>query len=91
MTNGFSFRKGNLLSIMLLNRSFYSEAPVEVILPAEATGPAKVYTLTGDSPKAHNREGLNVRVEESSLNASGNQLSTSIPAGSVQVLVVEVE
>lgn len=93
----YVFRNGSRLCVFLLSRKLAGvhdgvdwgdgSTPVTLALPADPTGPATLYRLTGD-PRVSNRDAMNVAIQQSTITLARETVVT-LPQGSIHLYVVD--
>jgi hypothetical protein len=99
LVSSYSFRDGRRLCVFLLSRKlggFHDgtdwgdgSTPVTLVLPANPTGPATLYRLSGD-PRASNREALNVTIQQTNTTLT-RETTVTLPPGSIYLYVVDTD
>ncbi|HLP07292.1 MAG TPA: fibronectin type III domain-containing protein, partial [Opitutaceae bacterium] len=99
LVSSYAFRDGKRLCVFLLSRKLGGihdgidfgdgSTPVTLSLPANPTGPATLYHLSGD-PRATNREALNVAIQQTTATL-GRETTVTLPQGSIYLYVVDTD
>lgn len=99
LVSGYAFREGSRLAVFLLSRKLDGEhsgldfgdgsTPVTLRLPANPTGPATLYRMTGD-PRANNWTANNISIEELPATLQ-RETEINLPAGSIYLYVVDTD
>lgn len=95
----YAFRDGKRLGIFLLSRKLAGthdganfgdgSTPVTLVLPANPSGPATLYHLSGD-PRATNREAMNVTIQQTTATLA-RETTVSLPQGAIYLYVVDTD
>jgi hypothetical protein len=95
----YAFRDGNRLHVFLLSRKLGGvhdgldwgdgSTPVTLVLPANPTGPATLYSISGD-PRDTNRDALDVQIQQTATNLS-RETAVSLPEGAIYLYVVDTD
>jgi hypothetical protein len=99
LVSSYAFRDGNRLAVFLLSRKLGGShdnvdwgagtTPVTLVLPANPTGVATLYHLSGD-PRATNLAALNVTIQQTTA-ALGRETTITLPQGSIYLYVVDTD
>ncbi len=95
----YAFRDRHRLHVFLLSRKLGGahdgldwgdgSTPVTLVLPANPTGPASLYHISGD-PRDTNRDALDVQIQQTTTNLSRETVVT-LPEGSIFLYVVDTD
>ena len=81
-----AFQDGKNLAVVLINRSFDEPRKVALDVPAEFSGPTKLFALTNPDPKTNNRKAENVKIQESLGPEAKPGMEVTVPPASVLVI-----
>ncbi len=88
-TQFYAFQKGARHSFLALNRSFTEPKTIRVKLPYKPAPGYTEYRLSHPDPRTTNRDGLNVRIQESARQGFKDGFELIVPPASAVVLVNE--
>jgi len=99
LVSSYAFRDGKRLCVFLLSRKLGGahdgidwgdgSTSVTLGLPGNPTGPATLYSLSGN-PRVSNRDAMNVTVQKSSA-ALARETIVTLPQGSIYLFVVDTD
>ncbi|HLP01865.1 MAG TPA: fibronectin type III domain-containing protein, partial [Opitutaceae bacterium] len=99
LVSSYAFRDGNRLGIFLLSRKLGGShdnvdwgsgtTPVTLVLPANPTGTATLYHLSGD-PRATNLAAMNVTIQQTTATLA-RETTINLPQGSIYLYVVDTD
>lgn len=82
----FAFRDGSSYGVVLFNLSLVDTLPVELAMPAGATGPATRHQMAPPSIHSDNEDAESVKIESQLIQDAGNRVSLDLPPHSLTVL-----